>query len=500
MPSPTTTLNDPRAASAALAQIAIEHIVPSPFNMRKEFAGIDDLAQSIKAQGLLENLVVRPDPKKAGRFQLIAGERRWRALKQLGADQAPCRVIEVDDAGAMAAQIVENLQREGIAPLDEAEAFAQLQLQDQWTVAKIAEAVGKTPRFVQQRLAIAGNLAPALKAKLAKGEITVEVARTLAGAPKALQLEVASRSWTLGRGADAVRSELLGLMVPEAHAGFDLAQYKGDVVEEGGKRYLADVAQFDRLQLAAAQAAVEKLRAGLWKTAQLLGKASSCFNFAWGDTLERVYGDRKVKSTGRAKVAADQLTAIVWIDGNDRRIRQATGVVPAAIADKARPSRSGPSYPKPETAPQRRKRHDFNARLVEACANKPDLGERALLVALVATYGARTTYDSNAVKRALPAFLPPALVEIEGTRGAAEEKRAARAWEIVKGMKLPEVQKAVAGYAALAFIWNSNDGRQPKGVTASLAQALRVKPRDVATPGKAKAPAVADKVRPKGGK
>lgn len=490
MPSFTQPVHRAPAHAVPLppgALIPLDKIRPSKTNPRKSFDGIEELAASIDELGLLQPLSVR-HAKDAGFFDLVAGERRLRALKLNKAKDAPCIFSDLDDGDAMAAQIVENLQRADVAPLEEAEGFAKLQESDptKWTSQAIAKKVGKTDRFVQQRIAIARNLAPALKKQFAAGKLNVESARTLAGVSPALQAQVPG--WAIGQGADSIRRKILELVVPVGSAAFDDKLYKGEILEaEGGKKYFTDIDQFEKLQRAAAQSAVDKMRDGLWKAAKLVDR-SAVSDYRWGDTLEHVYAwQPKTKSIGKAKVGVEKLTAIVWIEG-DHKIKQATGVVPSgAVPANARGRSSGSGQPNRETAAQRRSRLDFNARLVIATADKADVGARVLLTAFVGTHGARTTYDGNTTQKMCASFLPPALVEI--VKGSGYSDRAPRVWKIVKAMKIADVHKAIAGYGALAFIWDSHDGKKPKGLSAELGALLKVKPREVGPPAKTTASA-----------
>src|SRR5262249_50907439 len=144
-----------------------------------------------------------------GRFELIAGHRRLRALKLNAATVALCTVREADRSTARVLQIVENLQRADVAPMDEARAFVALQEEDpaHWTAAEIGRLIGKSDRFVAGRLKLARNLAPDLQEKLAKGEIKIEAARILAAAPAKLQKEVAKNAWAM-RSPEDLRREL----------------------------------------------------------------------------------------------------------------------------------------------------------------------------------------------------------------------------------------------------------------------------------------------------
>lgn len=98
------------AAQDRIEQIALANIHPSPTNPRKTFEGIEELAASIAEQGLLQPIVVRP-MRKDGQFEILAGARRYRALKHLKRETAPCKVMVAEDGQARALQIVENLQQ-----------------------------------------------------------------------------------------------------------------------------------------------------------------------------------------------------------------------------------------------------------------------------------------------------------------------------------------------------------------------------------------------------
>lgn len=143
-------------------------------------AGIDELAAAIAAQGLLENLIVRPyrgitpEPEP---YEVIAGNRRLAACKKLIANgvrpddwAVPCHVRDMDDPEAIRLALVENLQREDMPPLQEAEAFAVLRGAGDST-AEIASAIGKSQRHVQLRLNLVDRLAPETKQALADDKI-----------------------------------------------------------------------------------------------------------------------------------------------------------------------------------------------------------------------------------------------------------------------------------------------------------------------------------------
>jgi ParB family chromosome partitioning protein len=168
-----------------------DRIKPSKTNPRgKDFGDLDSLAASIKVSGILQPLLVRPifkpnteDP--TGQYEIIAGERRWRAAKVAGMPSVPVIVHDVIDTEAETMQIVENLQREDIHPMDEARAYAKLRKSGE-SATTIARMVGKTPKFVTDRLYLL-DLIPDLAAAFRENVFSPAHARVLSRIPKAAQ-------------------------------------------------------------------------------------------------------------------------------------------------------------------------------------------------------------------------------------------------------------------------------------------------------------------------
>ena len=127
-----------------LAELAVEQIHPNPRQPRRRFepeAG-SGLAKSIETQGLLQPVVVRPRP--AGGYELIAGERRWRAAKEAGVAKVPALVREADDQQSLLLSLVENVAREQLSPVEEARAYAILVDEFGLGVGEIADRVGRS--------------------------------------------------------------------------------------------------------------------------------------------------------------------------------------------------------------------------------------------------------------------------------------------------------------------------------------------------------------------
>lgn len=160
-------------------EIPIAEIVPNPFQPRREFSpeSLEELAESIKTHGVLQPLLVR---KVDGKHQLIAGERRLRAAKMAGLFTVPVVLKDIDDRTAMEIALVENLQREDLNPLEEAEAYKKLMDEFQLTQEEIAKTVGKSRSAITNTLRLL-NLPEEVRDRLVEKKITPGHARALLG-------------------------------------------------------------------------------------------------------------------------------------------------------------------------------------------------------------------------------------------------------------------------------------------------------------------------------
>ena len=124
-------------------QISLAHIVPSPLQPRREFQreALEELVDSIRQRGIIQPLIVRP---VNGRFELIAGERRWRAAKEVGLAEAPAIVRQATDLEVLELSLIENLQRADLNPIEEAQAYARLAAEFGMRQEDIAQKVGKS--------------------------------------------------------------------------------------------------------------------------------------------------------------------------------------------------------------------------------------------------------------------------------------------------------------------------------------------------------------------
>jgi ParB family chromosome partitioning protein len=163
-----------------LAELPVEAIHPNPRQPRRRFApeATDGLAGSIKAQGLLQPIVVRP--RLEGGYELIAGERRWRAARQAGVDTVPALIREADDRDSLLLALVENVAREQLSAVEEARAYAVLLDEFRLTLGEVAERVGRSKPAVSNRLRLL-ELPDEVLWMLARGELTEGHARAVLG-------------------------------------------------------------------------------------------------------------------------------------------------------------------------------------------------------------------------------------------------------------------------------------------------------------------------------
>ena len=140
---------------AGVRELPVDRIDPNPDQPRLSFDPdtLNELAASLKEHGVLQPILVRPRPD--GRFQLIAGERRWRASKLAGLDAIPALVEEIDDETALEIAIIENLQREDLSPLDEALMYDRMTRERGYSIRKLAQKLGKDKGYIENRLRLA---------------------------------------------------------------------------------------------------------------------------------------------------------------------------------------------------------------------------------------------------------------------------------------------------------------------------------------------------------
>jgi ParB family chromosome partitioning protein len=160
--------------------LPVDSMGPSPYQPRRAMDEtlLDELANSIRQRGILQPLLVRPTPGAAGSYQIIAGERRWRAAQKAQLHEVPVLVRDLSDADAMAAGLVENLQRADLNAVEEAAGYDRLLNEFNMTQDQLAEAIGKSRSHISHMMRIL-NLPEQVQAMVRKGDLSAAHAKAL---------------------------------------------------------------------------------------------------------------------------------------------------------------------------------------------------------------------------------------------------------------------------------------------------------------------------------
>ena len=180
-------------AASTPSSLAIDKLQPGKYQPRTRMdeGALAELADSIRAQGLLQAILVRPVPEAAGRYEIIAGERRFRAAQLAGLAEVPVLVKSVDDHAAAAMALIENIQREDLNPLEEAQGIQRLISDFGFTHEQAAGAVGRSRSAVSNLLRLL-NLAQPVQTMLMAGDIDMGHARALLSVDAATQINLAN--------------------------------------------------------------------------------------------------------------------------------------------------------------------------------------------------------------------------------------------------------------------------------------------------------------------
>lgn len=173
-----------QTASGGASEIAIDLIRRNPAQPRRTFTeeNLRELADSLKAKGVLQAILVRPDPKEPGKYQIIAGERRWRAARMAGLTSIPAVVRNVDELELLEIGIIENVQRSDLNPIEEAEAYEALMKRFGRTQESLASSVGKSRAHITNTLRLL-QLPEAARLHVREGRVSAGHARAALGAP-----------------------------------------------------------------------------------------------------------------------------------------------------------------------------------------------------------------------------------------------------------------------------------------------------------------------------
>ena len=169
---------------AGFRMVAIGKLIPNPLQPRRHFddVALKELTASIREQGILQPLIVRPTRSGDDTFEIVAGERRWRAAQRAQVHEAPVIIRDFTDAEALAVALIENIQRDELSPLEEAEAYSRLAGDFDKTQEEVADVVGKSRSHVANMMRLL-NLPEDVRDMLAAGELTAGHARAILRAP-----------------------------------------------------------------------------------------------------------------------------------------------------------------------------------------------------------------------------------------------------------------------------------------------------------------------------
>lgn len=203
-----------RQRHGELDEIPVEFIRPGRYQPRSHFDedAISDLAASIRAQGVMQPIVLRQTGEN--RYELIAGERRWRAAQQAGLEKIPAVIREVSDESALAMSLIENIQREDLNPLEEALALKRLIDEFQFTHQEVADAVGRSRSAVTNMLRLT-SLTQAVAEMLANGDIEMGHARAILSLPAETQLAAARAVVAKGLNVRQAESLVRNMVKPD---------------------------------------------------------------------------------------------------------------------------------------------------------------------------------------------------------------------------------------------------------------------------------------------
>lgn len=179
-PSPSAAISEASAPDSRRLILGIDQVSPGPFQPRKDMdeEKLDELTRSIMAHGVLQPLLVRPIEGEPNNYHIVAGERRWRAAQRAQLHEVPVVVRELSVEEALEIALIENLQREDLNPLDEAQGYQRLQEEFEYTQEKLAAELGKSRSHIANMMRLTA-LSPTIQGYIRQGELTAGHGRAL---------------------------------------------------------------------------------------------------------------------------------------------------------------------------------------------------------------------------------------------------------------------------------------------------------------------------------
>jgi ParB family chromosome partitioning protein len=205
------------AQKPVVRDLATDRIHPNPFQARRSFDNIEELAQSMRMLGFITRLRVRPHPEQPGHFQLVFGERRWRAAIAAGLESIPCEIAPYPDEALLEMGLAENVQRQDLNPIEEAQAFKCFIEERGYTQQRLADRIGKDIAYVNRRLKLL-DTPPDVQDLVIQRPDTIVVAREIARLTKPEQrhplIEQVARGELSTREVQAIVQEATSRNVP----------------------------------------------------------------------------------------------------------------------------------------------------------------------------------------------------------------------------------------------------------------------------------------------
>nr|WP_191569276.1 ParB/RepB/Spo0J family partition protein [Paracoccus yeei] len=249
--------------------VPVEQLTPNPDQPRRSFApeALQELAASLRNRGMLQPLIVRPHPSDRGLYQIVAGERRWRAAQIAQLHEVPVIVRDLNDTEVLEVAIVENIQRSDLNAIEEAASYRQLMDRFGHTQEKLAEALNKSRSHIANLMRLL-NLPDQVQAWLREGKLTAGHARALVTASNAVDLarKVIERNLSVRETEELVRRQAEGTAAkskrPQSEKDADTRALEGDLSahlkmkvaikhagQDGGQLVISykDLDQLDRL-------------------------------------------------------------------------------------------------------------------------------------------------------------------------------------------------------------------------------------------------------------
>jgi ParB family chromosome partitioning protein len=210
--------------AAPASELPLDAIFPNPKQPRRVFVEeqLEELAESIRTKGVLQAILVRPDPERAGCFEIIAGERRWRAARRAGLTSIPAIVREMDDRETLEVAIIENVQRSDLNAIEEAEAYKALMERFGRTQESVGQQVGKSREHVSNTLRLL-NLPDDVRSHVKEGKLSAGHARALLKSEAASELA----GHVISKGLSVRETEALVRAQPRPEAGEGTAPAAG---------------------------------------------------------------------------------------------------------------------------------------------------------------------------------------------------------------------------------------------------------------------------------